>query len=753
MKNIIVYEEFELDIERETVLRLMDCYPESPVYEEACEEYEELKLEMEEKLKPCAVIAFGTVKEGYQVDGVLEIGVPIIYSIVTIGAEASGMSSQLFQEGDYLKGMVADVMADSYVFAMEKSLRELVKQECKARGFGVSHRYEAPVDIPMDYQLLAYEFTEAGVHLNMSITKGYMLGPLKSNCQIFVLTEEAELFRMDHDCRRCPNTKCKLRHIPDTMVSIYNQSGELQQRISSKYQESIFEAYVRNGGYASAPCGGTGKCGKCKIRLRSGELEITNDDKRYFTNTELEQGYRLACKAYPEQDCEIEWNQSEEEQFFVVTENVTDLDIDVEGFEYRIAIDIGTTTLALSLVETVNSQVVDSYTSINHQRVYGADVISRIQASNDGKGTELRQSIQKDLIQGIQHLLQKNQIKPSGVEGITIAANTTMTHLLLGLSCEGLGVVPFTPVDISLMELSFDRIFSMDIEMQSEDEVIEERIVYEQLCKEFGEVKVTILPGISTYVGGDIVSGLFAKKMYESERYNLFVDLGTNGEIALGNRDKIYVTSTAMGPACEGGNITWGMGSVPGAISNVNINEDREVEITIIGNQSPIGICGTGVLETVAELVKQELIDETGLLDEHYCDDGFQIAQTQNGDSIVFTQKDIREIQLAKSAVRAGVETLIKRVGISYGQIESVYLAGGFGTEIDKEKAVVIGMLPTELLDKIEAVGNTSLIGTIQYIEKDREKFHKIVDISEEISLSVDKVFNELYIENMFFEQ
>lgn len=732
MKNIIVYDKFKLDIEREAVLRLMDCYPESPVYEEACEEYEELKPEMLERINPRGVICFGTVPEGHQVEGILEAGAPIIYSIVTIGSEASQMSSLLFEEGDYLKGMIADVMADSYVFAMEKNLREYVKEECKARGFGISNRYEAPNDIPMDYQLLSYEYTEAKAHLDMEITKGYMLDPLKSNCQVFVLTEETELFRMDHDCRRCENTMCKLRHIPDTMVAIYNQLGELQERIFCKYQESILEAYVRNGGYLPAPCGGTGKCGKCKIRLRTGELTITNEDKECFTNEELSQGYRLSCKAYPEQDCEIELTQSDEKQFSVLGATISDLEIQEKDLNYRISIDIGTTTLALALVEVVNGQVVDIYTDINHQRAYGTDVISRIQASNEGKGEELRELIRRDLMQGIEHLLRNNNVESSMVKGITIAANTTMIHLLLGFSCQSLGVVPFTPVDIRLMELAFQKVFSDDIGL--------------------GEVTVTILPGISTYVGGDIVSGLFVRKIYESEHYNLFVDLGTNGEIALGNKDKILVTSTAMGPACEGGNITWGMGSVPGAISNVDINKDGTVNIKTIGGQHPIGICGTGVLETVAELMKQDLVDETGLLEECYCEEGFPIAQTINGTKIVFTQKDIREIQLAKSAVRAGIETLIKRVEISYEQIERLYLAGGFGAEIDKEKAIAIGMLPVELRDKVEVVGNTALAGAIQYVEENRESMNKIVDISEEISLSVDKVFNELYIENMFFE-
>ena len=230
------------------------------------------------------------------------------------------------------------------------------------------------------------------------------------------------------------------------------------------------------------------------------------------------------------------------------------------------------------------------------------------------------------------------------------------------------------------------------------------------------------------------------------------IDLGTNGEMGIGNRNKILVTSTAAGPAFEGGNITWGTGSIQGAICNVDL-KDNQLNIRTIGDTEPVGICGTGVIETAAELVKAKLIDETGLMAEEYFEDGYPLAKTAKGELIVFTQKDIRELQLAKSAIRAGVETLILRYGVNYNQIDKVYLAGGFGFKMDMEKAVAIGLLPEELRGKMEAVGNSSLGGAVKYLteETSRAFLEHIVMVSSEIDLANDITFNDFYMKYMFF--
>ena len=274
----------------------------------------------------------------------------------------------------------------------------------------------------------------------------------------------------------------------------------------------------------------------------------------------------------------------------------------------------------------------------------------------------------------------------------------------------------------------------------------------QEICRRV-RAEVTLLPGISTYVGADISAGLLSCGFDRLEEPCILIDLGTNGEMAMGNKDRILVTSTAAGPAFEGGNISCGMGSVPGAICKVRI-QDNGAEVATIGDKPPVGLCGTGVIETVCELLEQELIDETGMLEEDYFDDGYELARTPEGEPIVFTQKDVREIQLAKSAVRAGVETLMRRYGVTPGEVCHVYLAGGFGYKIDLAKTIAIGMLPEEFAEKTAAVGNSSLGGAVEYLAGPEagRRLTQIVERSTEIELSSDKDFNQFYTDYMFFE-
>ena len=527
-------------------------------------------------------------------------------------------------------------------------------------------------------------------------------------------------------------------------MSTYNICLRRQKEvynIRARVGENLLTALQKNHIYISAACGGKGKCGKCKIHFTEGTTEATEDDKIFFSEEELKKGYRLACLSKPESDCSFELDAADESDFEVITDSLKGTasqagqgNTDPDGY-FSIAIDIGTTTIAISLVEKNGKRVLDTVTSVNHQRFYGADVISRIQAANEGKLSELSESIRKDLGQGILKLIDKYGYSIRKIEKISIAGNTTMGHLLMGYSCKTLGVVPFTPVNIGIIESSFNELFGRFSRELTED------------------IPVVLLPGISTYVGADITAGMLHNNFDISDKICVLIDLGTNGEMAIGNRDRIMVTSTAAGPAFEGGNISCGVGSIKGAICHVSI-ENGHVSLETIGNDSPTGICGTGVIETVCELLKNDLIDETGMLDEDYFDDGFVLDRKADGEEISFTQADVREIQLAKSAIRAGFETLLKRYGAVYEDIDALYLAGGFGYKIDQAKAAAIGMLPEELLPKIKAVGNSSLAGAIDFIAQSdaMERCKKIIEHSEEISLATDKDFNRMYTEYMFFE-
>lgn len=481
-------------------------------------------------------------------------------------------------------------------------------------------------------------------------------------------------------------------------------------------EENILDYIQKEGLFISAACGGRGTCGKCRVRFLENAPSPSDADLERLKPEELEAGFRLACKASADGDFVIEFDQSEEEIHAESIDignnkeqgdsgdNLQNLQLSSETV---VAVDIGTTTIAAALIQ--GGKVVNAVTSINHQRAFGADVISRIQASNEGNGAQLKELVETD----IRNLVSKLGADPDSIK-IIISGNTTMEHLLLGYSCETLGVVPFTPVDISLHESG----------------------------------NYTVLPGISTYVGADIVSGIVNTGMDQSDDVCFLIDLGTNGEMAVGNKDKIMVASTAAGPAFEGVNISCGVAGVPGAISHIDI-DGEEISFETIDDKAPCGICGSGVIEITHELLKTEVIDETGRMEDEYMEKGFQICE-----GVVFTDKDVREVQLAKAAIRAGLETLLEEYGIGYDQVKKLYLAGGFGQKIDLYKTAGIGLLPEELVECTEAVGNTSLYGAIQFVteEGSKERFERAVSISEEVRLSDNPTFQEYYMDYMFFE-
>lgn len=511
---------------------------------------------------------------------------------------------------------------------------------------------------------------------------------------------------------------------------------------------SLLEQLREQKLYIDAACGGKGTCGKCRVQMLNGVTEPTRIEHQFLNEKELEAGFRLACKTFPKADCTVVVEAFAETEFRAVAEHSTgkigylpeniSMQSGVEEL-YVIAIDLGTTTIAMELAEAKSGQVIHTVTDMNRQRSYGADVISRIQAANAGKGKELQKSICTDLYYGIKRLLRECKLSPQKIKKIGISGNTTMGHLLMGYSCEKLGRYPFETVNIKTITREFQEFFG---EQQEEDT--------EAL---YMDAKVILLPGISAYVGADIVAGILASGMEQREKPCMLIDLGTNGEMVIGNKEKLFVTSVAAGPAFEGGDISCGMGSVPGAICKVSL-EQNTVQLQTIGNKEPLGLCGTGVVETVCELWKEKLVDETGVMVEEIQDTGFLLGKTPDGKEILFTQTDVQEFLLAKSAVRAGIECLLKRFGTTSEEIEEVFLAGGFGYHMDIEKMIAIGMLPKGFIEKVTIVGNSSLGGTITYLTQEDAvgRCKEIVEKTEELQLTLAADFIEFYIEYMTFK-
>ncbi len=479
-------------------------------------------------------------------------------------------------------------------------------------------------------------------------------------------------------------------------------------------------------------CGGAGICGKCRIKVLSGKVSPTDADRTFFNDDELNAGWRLACMiGTAEDDLEIEFGTPDEEIFIPGTpsdgqvnraasdaQTVQNAETPALTVSFNIAIDIGTTTIAAAAVEAGTGRIIAVKTGINHQRSFGADVISRIVASNLGNGPRMRDSVIGDINSLIDGIMQENSLTPAGLERIIIAGNTTMQHIFAGYSCEGLGVAPFEPVSVALTDTPSGL----------------------------------LLPGISAYVGADIVAGIYSCGF--GDELSLLLDLGTNGELALGTKDRIIVASTAAGPAFEGGNISCGTAGIPGAVCDVSLTDEDgkdPISLKLIGDaKTPVGICGTGVIALVAELLEQGLVDESGLLDARL----HGRAKLDSDGTVTFTQKDIRELQLAVAAVRGGIETLLDEYGAEADDIKHVYIAGGFGTELDPKKAVTIGLLPAALADRCVSVGNSSLNGAIKFASDAHgaEALEDIVKACSEVVLADSEAFKAHFMEYMDFK-
>lgn len=566
------------------------------------------------------------------------------------------------------------------------------------------------------------------------------------------------------------------------------KDGERIRMEGAAAGKTLLELLQEHHIYIEAPCGGKGNCGRCRVKVVRGAAEPTGKERRLLTETELENGIRLACAVRPEGDCSIELCFEDGEEIASLSDG-SGKTVSWDRKEktaagkreaaYGIAVDIGTTTLAAALVDLKNGDRRAAAASVNHQRAYGADVISRIQAANEGKGALLRECICADVKSLMEELVGQAGIPREQVQKLVIAANTTMCHLLRGLSCDGLGAAPFTPADLTLWEGT----------------------IQELLDTELWSGKAVILPGISAFVGADLVAGIYASDMDRQAEPCLLLDVGTNGEMVLGGREGFLVTSAAAGPVFEGGNISCGVPGIPGAVSHVTLQKRQAAETAApgaekglgmaqepgaeetaaiytcsyetIANRPPVGLCGTGIIDVTSELVRMGLVDENGTLAEPWFKEGFAVA----GDTVRFTQGDIREIQMGKSAIRAGIETLLLEYEKEPGRQPEkcsepgqqpaeaarpdcagirIYLAGGFGCYMDVEKAIRIGLFPDSFSGRVKAVGNSALEGAMRFLlseEKEaKSRVQWIASHAKEINLAMHPKFSDLYMEHMFFE-
>lgn len=515
------------------------------------------------------------------------------------------------------------------------------------------------------------------------------------------------------------------------------ESGKTQ-RITVSEGANLLDILRERQVMQEAACNGMGICGKCRVKVVKGSGMVTEEERRLLTSREIADGIRLACKVYVTEDMEVRVQDAPAQiQTLGLTEGRMGEQEESTAAEYGIAVDLGSTTLAAVLTDC-SGMVLAQASAVNSQRAYGADVLSRIQASVEGKSRELKACISRDL-ENLFRTLIRQKGENVHISGIAIAGNTAMLHLLRGYSCKNLGQAPFEPVSLKLECLDYEELFADIAECRGS--------------------KVYLLPGMSAFTGADITAGLYSSGFWQmpEQETAFFVDLGTNAEMAFGSRDGFVTASAPAGPAFEGGRLSCGVPGIPGAVSQVSYLYHR-VRVQTVGQKKPCGICGTGALDAAAALRKEGLMDADGLLEPQLFETGMVLARREDGSSICLTQADIREIQMAKAAVRAGIEILMKRYREIYGktgtvQADRIYLAGGFGYYLSVETAAVTGLFPAEWKDRAVSCGNTSLRGAAAFLCEPscRQELEKIREKNQGIRLESQEDFQEIYMQSMGF--
>lgn len=455
---------------------------------------------------------------------------------------------------------------------------------------------------------------------------------------------------------------------------------------------TLLHGQILAGLRPDAPCGGKGTCGKCRVTVNGAEV--------------------LACQTVAESDLTVYTEAAGDAR--ILTESAPS-NIHADGTQdYAIAFDVGTTTVVGYLLDGKTGALLSQEGRMNPQAQFGADVISRIQWVMDGNAG-MQECIADTLRQMTEALASSSGIQASDITSAAVVGNTAMHHLMLGIDPKPLVTPPYMPAVREALEVPLLPISG----------------------------SARMLPNIAGFVGGDTVGCMVATRFDQLDELTLLIDIGTNGEMVMGDKHRRIACSTAAGPAFEGAKISCGMRGAEGAIDHVFL-DGSEIQYHMIGDGTPKGICGSGLLDLIAALLDAEILDESGYLE----DGSYTLA-----DSVTLTQKDVREVQLAKAAIRAGIELLAERLGVQIGQIQKVYLAGAFGNYLNPASACRIGMIPPELLERIQPIGNAAGEGA-KLCSVSREEYEyskRIAAETEFLELASMPEFQDRYVDALEF--
>lgn len=452
------------------------------------------------------------------------------------------------------------------------------------------------------------------------------------------------------------------------------------------------------------PCGGRGRCGKCAVAVSGAVSEPTAE--------ELAAGTRLSCQITLLGDCTVTMPGSAGMEQIQLSGAVTGT-APMDG-NFGAAVDIGTTTLALALYDLHSGALLSQQTAVNPQVAVAADVIGRIHAAMDGRQEALQVMILDAIAGLLEQACMEASLDESKVDLLILTGNTTMLYLLTGRDPASLSRAPFEA----------DTLFGV------ETTILGRRAV--------------LPPCMNAFVGADITCAVLASGMCRQEETSLLCDVGTNGELALWKGGRLFVTSTAAGPAFEGAGIRHGCGSIHGAVDRAWV-QDGKLRLHTIGDGPVSGICGSGLIDLVAAGLELGCIDETGAMDD----------PMELGNGITLEPQDIRAVQVAKAAIAAGIATMLSQADIGPEEINRLYIAGGFGSHLGMAGAAAIGLFPEALSTRAVVLGNAALTGASRML-LDRNlspEATAIADHSTHVNLGGNPEFNYLYVENMLFPE
>jgi len=534
---------------------------------------------------------------------------------------------------------------------------------------------------------------------------------------------------------------------------------------------TILEAARRAGVLIESPCNAVGTCGKCKVKVERDSLaKIIQKGEHHLSPEEKAQGFVLSCQAYLQGDIFVEVMKkektlpilsqgkslalaiqslikkeySEKEKKTLISAGDEFLgreDGNTEKANYGVVVDIGTTTVVTSLVDIATGEELAVASALNPQSLHAQDVLSRIKFASEKEGLEtMHYDLLKEINRMLEEITQAVAVKKENIYEVVFSGNTCMLHLATKVNPYLLGKYPYTS---ELTGGSHLKAAQKGIHISPWG------LIY-------------LPPIISAYLGADITSGVLATRLHEQKGTTLLVDIGTNGEMVLGVEGKLSAASTAAGPAFEGMNITCGMRAGNGAIELFNVEQDGSITIKTIGETIAVGICGSGLLDLVGELVAYGVIDKNGRLRESadilpplqerlVNQEGKLVFQLS--EKVFLSQKDVRQVQLAKGAIRAGVEFLLKGKDIQAAQVDRVLIAGSFGYHLRAKSLINIGLLPEEFTGKIEFIGNTSKSGGQAFLlnERYRKEMENLVKDIEVLELANDQDFEKVFLNCLGF--